>query len=443
MVSVLMLLRTAGRGRGVLLAGCTAVVSALLLVAVAILRLPAWPREALFSLVADTGTRYGTTFAVVLLTVPPLLMLHQAVRLGTASRERRLASLRLAGATPAQVRLLAAVEVGVPSLVGAALGIGGYRLLRWVFGGGERTDARGSLASRAPALVPTSVAPTWWQALLVVVAVTAIGILVGLAASHRVVVSPLGLVRRQPGPPPRPWGAMLLLAAAVLLPLGLVMRWDSQASGTVAVGLAVLGMVSLAPWAALSAGRIAERRARTAPALLAARRLVAEPRPAGRAAAALGGIALVCGGSATLTADLVAMRNADSFYFTSMALVGLGLLLALVPVVGSLAVHSAESLLEHRRSIASLAALGATPDDIVRSQRWEAGLTALPVTTLGVLLGAGALMPLSTVTPLGWLVVLGIVVATPLLVWLALCVAVLVTRPLAVRAADPAHLRTG
>jgi ABC-type antimicrobial peptide transport system permease subunit len=116
---------------------------------------------------------------------------------------------------------------------------------------------------------------------------------------------------------------------------------------------------------------------------------------------------------------------------------------ALLPVVGSLAVYSAESLLEHRRSLASLSALGVTRADIVSSQRWEAGLTSLPVATVGVLLGAGVLAPPVTVTPLGWLVVLGTVIATPLLVWLSLCVAVLVTRPSVVRAADPANLRTG
>jgi FtsX-like permease family protein len=430
----LMLLRTAGRGRAVLVAGCTAVVSALLLVVVAILRLPPRPREALFSLVADPGTRYGTTFAIVLLTVPPLLMLHQAVRLGSAARERRLASLRLAGATPEQVRLLAAMEVGLPSLAGGAIGIAGFAGLRRVLGGPGSTS---------PALVPTSVAPTWWEGALVVVAVGAVGVLVGLATSGRVVVSPLGMVRRQPGRPPRPWGALLLLAAAAMAPLVLVMPWDSQASGLVVVGLAVFGMVTLAPWAALSAGRLVERRARSVPVLLAARRLVAEPRPAGRAAAALGGIALVAGGSASLTADLISMRDADSFYFTSMALVGVGLFVALLPVVGSLAVYSAESLLEHRRSVASLSALGVTRADIVGSQRWEAGLTSLPVATIGVLLGAGALLPLAAVTPLGWLVVLGTVIATPLLVWLSLCVAVLVTRPFVVRAADPANLRTG
>ena len=44
--------------------------------------------------VADPGVRGGTAFGTVLLTVPALALLHQAVRLGTAARERRLAALR-------------------------------------------------------------------------------------------------------------------------------------------------------------------------------------------------------------------------------------------------------------------------------------------------------------------------------------------------------------
>jgi hypothetical protein len=110
-----LLTRAGGWPRAVLLAGCTAVVCGLLLVAVALLRLPEQPEESLFSLVAESGLRGGTTLATVLLAVPPLLLLYQAVRLGTAARERRLAGLRLAGATPGQVRRLGAIEVGIPA----------------------------------------------------------------------------------------------------------------------------------------------------------------------------------------------------------------------------------------------------------------------------------------------------------------------------------------
>ena len=96
------LARAGGLPRMLLVAACTAVVSGLLMVAVALLLLPPQPDELLFNLVADPGVRGGTAFGTVLLTLPALMLLNQAVRLGTAARERRLAALRLAGATPAR-----------------------------------------------------------------------------------------------------------------------------------------------------------------------------------------------------------------------------------------------------------------------------------------------------------------------------------------------------
>jgi hypothetical protein len=114
----------AGWGRPVLLASCTAVVSGLLLVAVAVLSLPEAPAESLFGVIADSGTRGGYAFGTVLLTLPLLRLLYQAIRLGTSARERRLAALRRAGATPAEVRRIGAVEVGIPALAGAFGGRG-------------------------------------------------------------------------------------------------------------------------------------------------------------------------------------------------------------------------------------------------------------------------------------------------------------------------------
>src|SRR6185503_13031059 len=109
------LTRAGGWPRMLLVGGCTAVVTGLLLVVVAILRLPAEPAERLFALVGEPGLRGGTTFATVMLCLPALLLLYQAVRLGTAAREHRLAALRLAGATPGDLRALGAVEVAVPA----------------------------------------------------------------------------------------------------------------------------------------------------------------------------------------------------------------------------------------------------------------------------------------------------------------------------------------
>lgn len=441
-----------GRGRAVLLAVCTATVSGLLLIGQAILLLPEYPEEDLYSVVAEAGTRGGFAFAVVMVALPALLLLFQAVRLGTSARERRLAALRLAGATPSDIRRLGALEVGLPSLLGAAAGYGVYWLMRKAFGG-VPTDATccepgvgmfGTLAG----FVPTSVAPAWWQVALTVVAVTLVGVLVGTAANRGVVVSPLGISRRTTSRPPRPWGLLLIAAPIGLGVIGLVLHGSSELFGVIApllaIGLLILGVISLAPWTAYVVGRRAALRAKTGPRLLAARRLAADPRPAGRAAAAVGAIGLVAGGAAALAGDILETQAPGnrSYYLVAIGLVGVALLLALLTVIGSLAIHSVESLLDRKRSVASLAALGGTTDLLARTQRAEIGLVALPMAIGGTLLGALLVGIALGGTGLGWVAstaaALGAVAG---LVWLAIRLAVMITGPWIRAAASPTNLR--
>lgn len=445
---------SAGWGRAALLAGCTAVVSGLMLVVVAVLSLPAQPSEPLYAVVADTGTRYGYVFGIALLTLPPLLLLHQAVRLGTAARERRLAALRLAGATPGDVRRIGAVEVGPPAVVGAVAGLGVYWLMRLVLGGDlSYMQAEGPRRQRfevehALRLVPTSVTPSWWQVLAVVLVVAMLGVVVGGLAGRHVVVTPLGVVRRATRRPPRPWGLLVMLVAAALLFSGVVDDPRMRAvDDLVVLGgllLLVLGLVLLAPWAAYRVGALVAGRARRAPILLAARRLATEPRAAGRAASAVGGIGLAAGATLAIVADLRSTGNSDAYYYIGAALVVAVLPLALLAVVGSLAVHSVESLLERKRSVAALVALGAPRDLLTSAMRWEAGLVAVPMTLAGFLLGAFGLGVL--VGEGGWWLLLVALAGAPLLaglVWLAVLLMSWLVRPWVLRAADPGHLRTG
>ncbi|HXH78190.1 MAG TPA: FtsX-like permease family protein [Nocardioides sp.] len=438
--------RAGGWPRMALLGSCTALVCTLLLLVVSLARLPESPDELLFNLVADHGTRGGTAFAMGLLTLPPLLLLYQAVRLGTAARDRRLAALRLAGATPGEVRRLGAFEVGIPALAGSLGGIALYWLLRQVLGGTpveQSFEGNGFVATPELKLVPTSVAPLWWDVLVVVIGTTLVGVVVGARASRGVIVTPLGVSRRQASAPPRPWGLLLLLGAVALLPVAITFAADSPLAPIGLIAVAVLGVISLAPWAAYRAGRFAETRTASPAVLLAARRLVAEPRPAGRAAAAVGAIALIAGGGTALVAILVATENTDSFYVVSLALAASALLLALLVATGSLAVHSVESLLDRKRSVASLAAMGMPLDVLESAQRWEARLVAMPMATAGVLLGSITLGALGgDLAPVSLSILAAGVVATLGLVWLAISVAVRVTRPWAVRAASAGNLRT-
>jgi hypothetical protein len=442
-----------GAPRAALVAACTALVSGLLLVAVAVLLL-GWDQqqsELLANTVADPGVRGGYVFALLLICIAPLTLLRQVVRLGTAAREQRLAALRLAGATPADVRRWGALEVGLPALGGGVLGYPVFLVLRSVFGGLPTSTASAGYDPVALELrlVPVSVEPAWWHVLAVATLVAAAGALAGASATRGVTVSPLGVSRRAPRSAPRPWGAVPMLLSVPALAVSY--RASSSNLGLVAgiafVGLLVLGMLALTPWVAYRVGTAVAARASKPHLLMAARRLATDPRPAGRAAAAIGAIGMVAGACGALLSDLPSTAGGeglgavDPMYAVPMALVAGVLLVALVLVVVTLTVHGVESLVDRKRAVASLAAAGATREELLRVQRWEVGLVALPVTALGVVIGSFPYVVLA-----GWFgqyvwVPVLVNVATVAFVWLAVVASAQLTRRWLVRAASPANLR--
>lgn len=81
----------------------------------------------LLSAVAEPGTRPGVVLGAVLLTVPVLLLLDQAVRLGSTGQQWRYAALATAGATRQDLRRWASIEVALPAFAGAVMGLGVWR----------------------------------------------------------------------------------------------------------------------------------------------------------------------------------------------------------------------------------------------------------------------------------------------------------------------------
>lgn len=128
-------------------------------------------------LLDQPGERSGIVLGLLLLLVPVLGFLGQCARIGALHRDRRLAGLRLAGASAAQVRRIAALEAGLACLVGSAVATLLSTLLllsQW---------------QRPPAVV-------WAGFALISVAVPVLGALVSTLALRHVVASPLGWVRR-------------------------------------------------------------------------------------------------------------------------------------------------------------------------------------------------------------------------------------------------------
>jgi hypothetical protein len=449
---VVSFLRRGSGPRALMVVACTALVSGLLLVALTVVLFGANPpREEVSGLIEDGGVRGGYVFALLLICLAPFALLRQVVRLGTATREQRLAALRMAGATPAEVRRLGSLEVGLPSLLGGFLGYLLFGFLRAVLGGSSGADRLvGSDVSRQLRLVPVTVHPSWWQVVLVAVAVGLTGAVAGATTSRSLQISPLGVSRRAPRTAPRPW-AVLLLILAGLLSVGAMHTSSEGLADLYAFGfvaLVILGLLGLAPWVAYRAARTVAKRSSSVPVLIAASRVATDARPAGRAAAAVGAIAVVAGGGGSLLADLPSssggsgFAEVDPFYTVSIALVGAVLLAALVLVVFSMAVHGVESLMDHRRSVASLAVMGASAEELGRTQRWEVGLVAVPMAVIGVTLGSWPFLSLIEASNRYAWIPLVVDVVTIALVCLAVEASTRLTRPWLTRAAGPDSLRT-
>jgi hypothetical protein len=305
------------------------------------------------------------------------------------------------------------------------------------------------------ALIPTSVSPAWWQIFGLVVLVAAAGMLTGALASRQLVASPLGVSRRARRPAPRPWGLLLVGTGlgGTMAAAGRPSLDQGQALLMGGILLVVLGVLSLGPWVAFRSGQRAARGTSDPATLIAAGHLVSDPRPAGRAAAAVGAIGLASGVAAVMEVDaFFSSTFIDRFTVISFALVGAALLLVLLVTASSLAVQAAESLVDRRRVLAVLAAAG-TPVSVLRDAlRREAMLTALPLSVGGALIGAVAAGPVgllsadSTGMPVvnlaGVLLVCGQVAVTIGLIWAVIRIAIGAVAPRLLQVTAPVNLRT-
>lgn len=319
--------------------------------------------------------------AVVLLVVPLLTLAGAAARLGVARRDARLATLRLLGATPREVVGLTVAETAWQGLVGAVLGIVLYLVLL-----------------PACALLPFqgttfSVAELWvgWQGLAIaLVAVPLLAALSGAVSLRRVSVSPLGVARRET-PKKMTW----LRAVVAVVGIGIFMVVSAAAGslgaaaaaallGAMAVGFATLNAVG--PWVLGLVGKVQLRRATTPARLLAARRLLDDPKAAWRVVGGLGLAGFVAGALAVLP-SIVAVDMSDDpqgailvddLVTGAMVTLVIAFLLAAV----SAGIAQAASVLDRRREIA-LQNLAGTPVELHDSVRRRAVLVPLLFVAVG------------------------------------------------------------
>lgn len=392
-------------------------------------------------LLDQPGTRAGVIVALLLLLVPVLGFLGQCTRIGAVHRDRRLAGLRLAGATPGQVRRIAALETGLACALGSVVATAGavvVLLRQW-----QR---------------PT---PTAWAAVVVVaLAVPVLGGVAGRLALRRVVASPLGQVRRVSprsgrGPARLFLGSLLGVGVVALLamltlspspgartpvwqgPLGLFGALLTVGAGAVWLSGATAGAV----------GRAMARRARSAATLIAAERLRDDPWAAARTHAAVLLVTVVGTGFVGLRQSMLELLGREGrgvedmeFYTTGLDLAAAAVVVGLLITLTGLAVGTAESLSARRRGLAAQVAAGVPRRVLNRALLLETALPLAPALVLagigGLVIGVGYSVLTASVVPWAALLV-------PLGVYAACLLAAATALPLLGRSLRPGELRHG
>lgn len=214
------------------------------------------------------------------LMLPVLVFVVTSTRLAAARREERLAALRLVGATPGQVNVIAAIESALAGVTGTALGFVFFFVFRPLV-----------------AQIPFTGEPFFVSDLgLGPLAVTGVALGVpaaALAASlwtlRRVQISPLGVARRAPAGKPSAWRLLApIVGLALLLVPGYIGSSRARTFGVFVVFAAIaLGIVVAGPWLTYAGGRVLGSLARKDSTLIAARRLGSDSRRAFRAISGL------------------------------------------------------------------------------------------------------------------------------------------------------------
>lgn len=230
--------------------------------------------------------------AVVVLLLPVAIFVAGAVRFGSEDRDRRLAALRLIGADRAMAIRVAAGEALAGAFTGVLLGC-----LLYIAG---RPLAR-VVSLQGLSFFPADVTPGRLLAVLILVGVPAATVLASLGGMCRVIVEPLGVVRRSVARRRRVLWRLgpALVGLALLLSVGDGL--DGGDDGPVyraaaGVLLALGGLTVVVPWLVEVVGRRVGGRGPLS-LQLATRRLQAD---GGTAARVVGGIAVTVAGAIAL-----------------------------------------------------------------------------------------------------------------------------------------------
>lgn len=218
--------------------------------------------------------------SALLLLAPVVMLVVMATRVAAAQRERRLAAIRLAGATRRQVAAVAAVETGVAAVAGCLVGWAGYEV-------GRHAVAANVTYNGGPFFLDdVAVAPPLQAA--VIVGMTLLTMAIAAGATVRATEGPLAVVATARRRPPSGWWALLpgIGIGAQLVSMLLREGPGSEVRGVLVALSALAALVGLlaGPWLCMCAGRALEAVRGGVAGVIAARRIVADPRAAFRPA---------------------------------------------------------------------------------------------------------------------------------------------------------------
>jgi len=228
------------------------------------------------------------------LLMPVVVFVATSTRLAAAARDRRLAALRLVGADGKQVRRIAAGEAFVGALVGVAVGVALFVLGRAIVPMIDANGLRGGIFA-------ADIRPEWTLAALIVVVVPVLAVLIAVFSLRRIMIEPLGVVRRARNLRRRLWWRLVPPVAGMALlasqtgRLGNALNQGSQLPVMTGIVLVLFSVPLVLPWLV---ERVVAKLGGGSPAWqLAIRRLQLD---SGTPARVVGGVAVVLVGAIAL-----------------------------------------------------------------------------------------------------------------------------------------------
>lgn len=342
------------------------------------------------ALAVDAATTYTVlaVLACVFMTVPIITLGGIAARLAIARRDERLAAMRLAGATSGQVTVMTLAEAASQALTGAALGTLAYAALLVPL-------AQIPFDGRPFSVDDLWIGVPWILAALVTVLLLAL--VSGASSLRQVVVSPLGVARRVTPAPLR----LIRVGIAIVALLAWPIAFNNAPHLGIVIVLAVLvaaiaSINVIGPWIMMILGRMVASTAQSPRTLLAARRVIDDPKSAWRATSAVGLAVLL----AAFSGIAAALSGSDSPQMPHLSAdLATGTTITLIIVMTLAATSSgavqAAKVFDQRAQYRALAYAGVEPRTILRVRRRE---VMLPLAGTILLIGSFASL---LILPLG------------------------------------------